>query len=104
MINQLRIYTVNRGMMDEWVSHFNQVLVPVLEKVGMKIQSQWVSEDKSQFIWIRSFDDLDDLKALEAKFYSSADWDAVKDKARSYLARIDVKLMEPVQMAAHTPR
>ena len=102
MIHQLRIYTVNRGMMDEWVSHFNQVLVPVLEKVGMKIKSQWVSEDKSQFIWIRTFADADDMKALEAKFYASPEWDAVKDKARTYLARVETQLMEPVQMPAHT--
>ena len=100
MIHQLRMYTVNRGMMDEWVSHFNQVLVPVLTKLGMKIESQWVSDDKSQFIWIRSFTDLEDLKALEERFYASPEWDSVKDKARSYLARIDVKLMEPVPMSA----
>ena len=55
MISQLRVYTVNRGMMDDWVKHFTQNLVPIQENVGIKIDGMWVNEDKDQFIWIRSF-------------------------------------------------
>ncbi len=50
MISQLRIYTVNRGMMDQWVKHFTETLVPMQEKHGIKIGGMWVNEDKNQFI------------------------------------------------------
>ena len=94
MISQLRMYTINRGMMDQWVKHFTEVLVPMQEKYGIKIDGMWVSDDKAQFIWIRSFADAEDVKAKEAAFYSSADWQAVIDYTRSHLARTVVQTME----------
>ena len=97
MIEQLRVYTVNRGMMDQWVDYFNETIVPIMANVGMKVSGQWVNSDGNQFIWIRSFEDADDLKAKEKAFYDSSEWQAVVDKARSHLARIEVHQMEPVK-------
>ncbi len=96
MISQLRQYTVNRGMMDAWVKHFTENLVPMQEKLGIKIDGMWVNEDKDQFIWIRSFADADDVQKKEAAFYASPEWQAVMDHTRSHLARLDVKTMDPV--------
>ncbi len=69
MTSQLRMYTINRGMMDDWVTLFTQTLVPMQDKHGIKIEGMWVSEDSTQFIWIRSFADSEDLKVKEAAFY-----------------------------------
>ncbi len=95
MTSQLRIYTINRGMMDEWVKLFTETLVPMQEKHGIKIEGTWVSEDDTQFIWIRSFANPEDVKAKEAAFYGSPEWNAVMDHARSHIARTDVQTMEP---------
>ncbi len=95
MISQLRIYTVNRGMMDEWAKYFKETIVPMHEKHGIKVDGMWVNEDKNQFIWIRSFADAEDVKTREASFYGSPEWNAEVDHARSHLARIVVQSMEP---------
>ena len=95
MIYQLRTYTINRGMMDQWVKFFNETVVPIQVKQGMKIEGQWVNQDRNQFIWIRSFADAEDLKAKEAAFYGAPEWKATQDQARSHLARIQVETMEP---------
>ena len=95
MTSQLRIYTVNRGMMDDWVKLFTETLVPMQEKHGIKIEGMWVSEDSTQFIWIRSFADSGDVKAKEAAFYGSSEWNAVMDHARGHIARTVVQTMEP---------
>jgi hypothetical protein len=95
MISQLRIYTVNRGMMDQWVQHFKEVSVPMHEKHGMEIEGPWVNEDKNQFIWIRNFADADDMKAKLKARDASPEWKAVVDHSRSYLARVDVQIMSP---------
>mgnify|MGYP000333070664 CR=1 FL=1 len=65
MISQLRIYTVNKGMTDQWVKHFTEVLVPMQEKHDIKIGGMWVNEDKNQFIWIRSFANAEDVTVKE---------------------------------------
>ena len=95
MTSQLRVYTINRGMMDQWVKLFTESLVPMQEKHGIKIEGMWVSEDSTQFIWIRSFTNSDDVKAKEAAFYGSPEWNAVMDHARSHIVRTVVQTMEP---------
>ncbi len=95
MTSQLRTYTINRGMMDQWVKLFTETIVPMQEKHGIKIEGMWVSEDSTQFIWIRSFANSEDVKAKEAAFYGSPEWSAVMDHARSHIARTVVQTMEP---------
>lgn len=95
MISQLRVYTINRGMMDNWVKYFSETLIPMQEKHGIRIDNTWVSDDGSQFIWIRSFDSGDDVKAKEAAFYGSQEWAGAMDHARSHIARTVVTTMEP---------
>ncbi len=95
MTSQLRMYTINRGMMEEWVKLFTETLVPMQEKHGIKIEGMWVSEDSTQFIWIRSFTNSEDVKAKEAAFYGSPEWNAVMDHTRSHIARTVVQTMEP---------
>ena len=100
MISQLRIYTINRGMIDQWVKHFTGNLVPLQEGLGIKIGGMWVNEDKNQFIWIRSFADDDDMKAKDAAFGASPDWQAIQGSARDHLARLDVITMNAVAKVA----
>ena len=95
MTSQLRMYTINRGMIEDWLKLFTESLVPMQEKHGIKIDGMWVSDDGTQFIWIRSFTNPEDVKAKEAAWYGSPEWGAVMDHARSHIARIDVQTMEP---------
>ena len=96
MIYQLRTYTVNRGMMDAWVDLFNDQLVGIQDKYGITVDGMWANEDANQFIWIRSFPNAKEVATREAAFYASPEWNAIMDKARSHLARIDVQTMTSV--------
>ena len=55
MYAHLRIYTINKGMMQDWLNVFNDKIIPLLEDSGIKVESSWTNEEKSQFIWIRSY-------------------------------------------------
>ena len=57
MIYQLRIYTINRGAMDDFLTHFHDQTMPLHEKVGMPIVSTLVNRPQNEFIWCRSFTD-----------------------------------------------
>ena len=100
MIYQLRTYTVNRGMMDQWVELFNDKLVGIQAQYGIAVDDAWVNEDDNVFIWVRSFADADDVKAKEAAFYASPEWNEIVDHARSHLARIQVETMNSVLKVA----
>ena len=98
MISQLRTYTVNKGQMDQWVKHFNEVLMPLIREQDITLDGVWVSEDKTQFIWIRTFEDAEDMSKKEAALWGTAKWGSIVDYTRSFLARQTVKIMEPVSL------
>ena len=91
MYAHLRIYTVNKGMMDAWLNLFNEKLIPLLTEAGIKVESTWVNEEKSQFIWIRSYgDSIDDIEKKEAIFYGSKWWVENVDMVRGHLAHREI--------------
>ena len=50
---QLRIYTINRGMMDSWLSVFNEHIRPLHDRLGIPVVSSYVNADRTEFIWVR---------------------------------------------------
>lgn len=98
MIAQLRIYTINRNQMDAWVQCFKDPLLPMMQDHGMKIESFWVNPQSNEFIWVRTFENEDDLKAKEASFYGSAEWQQARDFIASHVAKAEVRLIQPVSL------
>ena len=91
MYAHLRIYTLNKGMMKDWIDLFNSKIIPLLDEAGIKVESTWVNQEKSQFIWIRSYgEDIKDIEIKEEKFYSSKWWVENVDMVRSHLAHRDI--------------
>ena len=37
MVTQVRIYTINRGMLDSWIKQFNEKIVPTSAKFGINV-------------------------------------------------------------------
>jgi hypothetical protein len=92
MYAHLRIYTVNKGMMDDWLNLFNEKLIPLLDQSGINVESTWINEEKSQFIWIRSYgDSINDIEKKEAIFYGSKWWVENVDMVRGHLAHREIK-------------
>jgi hypothetical protein len=91
MMYQLRMYTVNRGKMDEWVSSFGQTAVPQMTQYGITLEGAWANEDKTQFIWIRSFADQETLD----KYYASPEFNARRGGTASNVARVEFQNMSP---------
>ena len=96
MICQLRTYTINKGMMDSWLEVFQAECVPHLEEASISVHSMWVSEDHTQFIWVRCFPDKSEIEPREAAFYGTDWWNDRVEYVRSHIARVDVTLVGPV--------
>ena len=55
MVSQLRIYTINRGMMDSWLKLFEEHNRPLHQRLGIPVEATWVNADRTEFLWVRSF-------------------------------------------------
>ena len=96
MVSQLRIYTINRGMMDSWLKVFEEHIRPLHSKYGMPVERTWVSADRTDFVWIRSFQNAEEIAEKEAAYYSSPERTALGDLPTSHIAKINVQVIEPV--------
>ena len=96
MVSQLRIYTINRGMMDSWLKLFEEHIRPTHQKYGMPIERTWVNVDRTEFIWVRCFASAADIPRKEAEFLASPERKAVHDWVISHIAKIEVRVIEPV--------
>jgi|TARA_B110000495_G_C22895266_1_gene522286 hypothetical protein len=91
MYAHLRTYTINKGMMEDWIDLFNKKIIPLLNEANIKVESTWVNEENSKFIWIRSYgQNIRDIEIKEEKFYSSKWWVENVDMVRSHLAHRDI--------------
>ncbi len=94
-VAHLRTYTINKGMLESWLKLFHDEIVPRSTEAGIKIESSWVNEERTQFIWIRSYgDSVDNIATAEAAFYGSEWWIANVDHVRSHIAHREIVQIE----------
>lgn len=91
---QLRIYTINRGMMDSWLDVFNQHIRPLHDRLGIPVVSSYVNADRTEFIWIRQFNTLAEIPDKEAEFFASPERIALGDIPPRHIAKMEVRVME----------
>ena len=90
---QLRRYTINKGQMDSWLECFKEE-IPILDHIGIKVESYWINEEKTQFIWIRSFGpSKESIEELESKFYDTNWWKTNIDRIRSHIAHREFEVI-----------
>lgn len=72
MISQIRIYTINKGEMDNLLKHFKEDIIGLHEKIGIPIVGTWVNRPQNEFIWVRTYKNKADLEAKNKEFQAAA--------------------------------
>ncbi len=96
MVSQLRVYTINRGMMDSWLKLFEERIRPIHAKLGMPVERTWVNADRTEFIWVRSFNSAEEIPAKQEAYFASPERSALGDLPTSHIAKIEVRVVEAV--------
>jgi hypothetical protein len=94
---QLRMYTVNNGMLKDWEDLFKRYEIPGHQAAGIPLE--WLSHDleEERFFWIRSFENEWEMEASQDHFHEGHDWIAIKDRVPSLIANSEVIMMNPVE-------
>ena len=96
MVSQLRIYTINRGMMDSWLKLFEEHIRPLHQKLGIPVERSWVNADRTEFLWVRTFNSVEDIPEKEAAYFASPERTALGDIPTSHIAKMEVRVIEAV--------
>jgi quinol monooxygenase YgiN len=92
MATEVRLYTINRGMLDSWLKAFKEKIMPTSAQFGIRIHAAWVNRPQNEFIWIRSYDSAELLDA----YYKSPERAAYGEHVGSHIAKIEVREVECV--------
>lgn len=71
MISQIRIYTINKGEMDNFLKHFKEDIMVLHQKIGVPIVGTWVNRPQNEFIWVRTYKDKAELEAKTKEFQAA---------------------------------
>lgn len=83
---QVRIFTINKGKMNEFVSAWQKGVYPLRIKYGFKIEKAWVVRGKNKFIWILSYDGPEGFEAKDSAYYASQARATLKPNPADYIA------------------
>ena len=92
MISQIRIYTINKGEMDNFLKHFKNDIIPLHEKIGVPIVGTWVNRPQNEFIWVRNYKDKADVEAKTKEFQAAVA--AAGVKLGTTVAKMEVREAE----------
>ena len=90
MVTQVRVYTINKGMLDSWIDLFNTRIVPTSAQYGVQVVGAWVNRPQNEFIWVRTFESDEKLKIYE----TSPERAAYTPETGPHLAKIEVRTVE----------
>ena len=96
MVSQLRIYTINPGMMDSWLKIFEDTIRPLHSKLGIPVERTWVNAEANEFVWVRSFKNVDEIKGKEEAYFASDERKALGDIPQQHIPKMEVRVIEPV--------
>lgn len=96
-VYELRQYTLQSGVRDDFVALFDQELVEPQEAAGMRIVGQFRDLDRpDMFVWIRAFADMPARLASLTAFYGGPVWAAHREAANGMMIDSDdVLLLTP---------
>ena len=90
MVTQVRIYTINRGMLDSWIKLFNEKIVPTSAQFGIEVVGAWANRPQNEFIWVRKFESEERLKVYE----TSPERATYTPQTGPHIAKIEVRTVE----------
>src|SRR5258706_16467661 len=71
MISQIRIYTINKGEMENFLKHFKDEIMVLHQKIGVPIVGTWVNRPQNEFIWVWTYKDKAELEARNKEFQAA---------------------------------
>ena len=69
---ELRIYTINRGRLDDFVDAWLTGVYPLRLEHGFSIPAAWVSRENNQFIWLLGYDGPEAWEDKQSAYYGSS--------------------------------
>lgn len=89
MREQVRIYTINKGGLNQFVSDWNEKIRPLREKLGFKIVGAWTLEATNQFVWVQRYEGSGSWEEQDQAYFASEERRAMDPDPALLIARME---------------
>ena len=93
MARELRLYTINRGQMDEFVRVWREGVLPLRRRAGFTVEGAWIVEATNQFAWVVSLPDESDWEATVEAYSQSPEPKDLDPDPVSFIARMELNFV-----------
>ena len=95
-VTQLRMYTIDKGRLDDFASAWRNGVYPLRLKMGYRIPFAAKIPATNQFVWLLAYDGPESWEKKEAAYYGSAERKAMSPDPAQWIARPEQFVVQPV--------
>ena len=95
MPTQLRRYTINRGKLDDFIAAWRNGVYPLRQRHGFHIDGAWAIRERSEFIWLMSYEG-EDWDVRDRAYYASPERAALDPDPAQWIARTEHWFVTPI--------
>jgi hypothetical protein len=92
---QLRIYTIAKGRLDDFVAAWMAGIRPLRERLGFAV-TPWVDREGSRFIWLLEYRGAVTFEAADAAYHASPERAALDPDPAQWIAAQELVWLEPI--------
>jgi hypothetical protein len=96
MATQLRVYTINRGQLQQFTEEWKHKILPLRMQHGFQVGGAWTIEATNQFVWLLSYGGPEAWEEKDQAYYSSAEREAMDPNPARLIARAEHYIVERV--------
>lgn len=96
MPTQLRLYTINRDSLRQFVKEWKEKVLPLRIEHGFEIHRAWIIEQSNQFAWLISYQGSESWEAKERAYYASTERSDMEPNPARLIARSEEYFVEDI--------
>ena len=93
---QLRVYTIDRGRLDDFTNAWRAGVYPLHQKFGVQIPFAATIPSTNQFVWLLAYDGPESWEQKEADYYGSAARKGLTPDPAQWIARPEQLVIQPI--------
>lgn len=100
--SQLRIYSIEPGRLDDFVTIWSAGVRPLRRKFGFE-SAAWTVPDESLFIWLVTYRGERAFEEADTSYYASPERQALRPDPAQWIIRSETRWLRPVIAAEPAP-
>jgi hypothetical protein len=94
---QLRLYTIKEGHLDDWTALFRRTTLPLRREKGFEIRA-WAAPERHQFFWLVSRPgSQDEFIAADNAYNAAPEHGPILEEARAHVEKVESFFVDEVE-------